>query len=55
MFVGPASWIAKSPEQRYRLFVGEVLSLCHYKTERKLFIVNQVELLGGNEILQREF
>ena len=55
IFVGPATWIAKSPEQRYRLLVDEVLSLCHYKTERKLLVVNQVELFGGNEILQREF
>ena len=36
------------------MIVDELLNFCHYKTDKKLLIIDQVELFGGDDAAQQE-
>ena len=46
--------VATAASKRPSMIVDELLNLCHYKTDKKLLIVDQVELFGGDDAAQQE-
>jgi hypothetical protein len=54
LYAGPAIWINASPEKRLQNIRDDIYGLCHYRKEKKLVIINQVELFGGDDVLKSE-
>ena len=52
--MSPALWISSSPQQRVKLLKDGTHDLCHYRREKKLLIINQIDLFGGDEVVKSE-
>ena len=54
MYTDPALWITASATKRLELLIDEIYNLGHYRSDRKLLIVNQVDLFGGDDVIKQE-
>lgn len=53
-YASPAMMLMADHTKRPKLLLDQVLNLCHYKTEAKLLIVDQVEFFGSDELVRGE-